>query len=136
MGEKNKKNDSVSIKTKKEPGPSARFKNQNMHVDNTKELSKKAKRRLRQKLRNKEMNGITQDQIVKEVNALKTMKRLNENGRIDELERIVPNAKEINGKLLTYYASNICFSFNYYLPLGVFLSKYNLLLIYRIESEN
>ena len=111
MGEKNKKNDSVSIKTKKEPGPSSRFKNQNMNVDNNKELSKKAKRRLRQKLRNKEMNGITQDQIVKEVNALKTMKRLNANGRIDELERVVPNVKEINGKLLTYYASTICFSF-------------------------
>ena len=110
MGEKNKKNDSVSTKTKKEPGPSARFKNQNMNVDNNKELSKKAKRRLRQKLRNKEMNGITQDQIVKEVNALKTMKRLNANGRIDELERVVPNVKEINGKLLTYYASTICFS--------------------------
>ena len=97
---------------------------------------KKAKRRLRQKLRNKEINGITQDQIVKEVNALKTMKRLNANGRIDELERVVPNVKEINGKLLTYYASTICSSFNYYLPLCVFLSKYNLLLIYRIESEN
>merc|ERR1712223_1013658 len=72
------------------------------------ELSKKAKRRLRQKLRNKEMNGITQDQIVKEVNALKTMKRLNANGRIDELERVVPNVKAINGSnVKTDYESKI-----------------------------
>ena len=55
------------------------------------------------------MNGITQDQIVKEVNELKTMKRLNTNGRIDELERFVPNVKAINGKLLTYYASRYIF---------------------------
>ena len=54
------------------------------------------------------MNGITQDQIVKEVNALKTMKRLNGNGRIDELEKAVPHVKAINGKLMTLPQVYIC----------------------------
>ena len=54
------------------------------------------------------MNGITQDQIVKEVNALKAMKRLNGNGRIDELEKAVPHVKAINGKLMTLPQVYIC----------------------------
>ena len=72
-------------KTKKEPGPSRRFKNHpNTLLKDGKSngLSKKAMRRLRQKIKkNGESENTTVEDLKKEVDLLKVMKRLN-NGSI------------------------------------------------------
>ena len=55
---------------------------------------------MRQKLRKQEMNGIAREEIAKEVDTLKTMKRLEANGDTNKLKTMLQNGNESNGKFL------------------------------------
>ena len=92
------KNVSNRNQAKKQPGPSDRFKSQNSIIDGNNELSKKAKRRMRQKLRKQQMNGIAKEDIANDVDTLKIMKRLDAKGDTNELQTMLQNGNACNGK--------------------------------------
>ena len=93
------------VKIKNQPGPSSRFKshhNAKLNSSNGTGLSKKAMRRLRQKNRKHQQVHDTKvewDDLQKEVDMLKVMKRLNsDHNTIQAKEKTVVNGTVQNGK--------------------------------------
>lgn len=99
------KDNSVNGSIRNKPGPTSRFKRNDKSIpksNGSDVLSKKAKRRLRQKIRKSHQDEkikVDWGDLRKEVDILKSMKRLkstgNENGRPlkDELNGIVENGR-------------------------------------------
>ena len=93
------------VKIKNQPGPSSRFKshhNDKLNSSNSTGLSKKAMRRLRQKNKKHQQADnakVEWDDLKKEVDMLKVMKRLNSDpNTIKAKEKIVSNGTVQNGK--------------------------------------
>ena len=53
---------------------------------------------MRQKLRKQEVNGIAKEEIAKDVDTLKIMKRLEAKGDTNKLQTMLQNGNAFNGK--------------------------------------